>query len=206
MDGLRNPVGELPPEVYWRRRIVIGAALVIVIAVLWVLITSPRGDDKGSATGPSTSPNVTTSVDVSSSPGVTLDVDRACTDVDVAVTAAASSSTFAAGALPVFNVTVTMTGLSPCKLSVTPENSSLAIRSGSDRIFNSTDCPADATVTQREFILQPGMEDQAFQLTWNRKRSAEGCTTVTAEPRAGTYRATVTLQGIAAEEAVFNLG
>jgi len=206
MDGLRNPVGDLPPEVYWRRRIVIGAGAVILIAILWFLITSPRGGDEKAGPGTSPTPHPSLSIGVSPSPGATVDVARACTTTDVGVSAVAVGSPFAAGTLPVFDVTVTMNGTTPCKLTVDPENSLLSVRSGNDRIFNSQDCAADPTITTREFILQPGADTQVFELTWNRQRSAEGCVTVNATPREGTYRATVTLQGIASEEAVFQLG
>jgi hypothetical protein len=105
----------------------------------------------------------------------------------------------------VFDVTITMNGVSPCKLSTSAEGTELLITSGSDRIFSSLDCPDDATINAREFILQAGANDEMFQATWNRQRSAPGCTTVNATPLPGTYKADLKIQGIAAEQATFTL-
>jgi hypothetical protein len=88
---------------------------------------------------------------------------------------------------------------------VTQTNSELLITSGSDRVNSSLDCPNDATVNEREFILQADSPDEMFQMTWNRQRSAPGCATVTATPGPGFYWAAITIQGIAAEPVQFEL-
>jgi len=204
MNGPLKPVGELPPEVYWRRRIVIITVLVLMVVVIWFLATAPRGgpsSDEGNTANPTASPEVTTSA----SPGSTVDVARPCDANDVAITTTPNPNTFPAGSLPVFDVTITMNGLSPCKLTASPETSELLITSGSDRIYSSTDCPNDATINTREFILQPDSPDEMFQVTWNRQRSAPGCTTVTSEPQPGTYHVVLTIQGISSEDVTFVL-
>jgi len=204
MDGVRNPVGEQPPEVYWRRRIVILTGIVLLGVVIWFLATSPRGGPAPSddnTVDATVSPEVTTSI----SPGTTVDVARPCDANDVTITLTPNPGTFPAGSLPVFDVAISMNGLSPCKLTASPETSELLITSGSDRIYSSTDCPNDATINTREFILQPDSPDEMFQVTWNRQRSAPGCTTVTAEPQPGTYHAVLTIQDIPSEDVTFVL-
>ena len=42
MEGVRRPVGDLPPEVYWRRRIVVLGVLVLVIVVLFLFLGNVR--------------------------------------------------------------------------------------------------------------------------------------------------------------------
>lgn len=205
MEGVRRPVGDLPPEVYWRRRIVVLGVLVLVIVVLYFLITAPRGGDNPGG-GQSTA-SATVSPSASPTLGVlgAADPNRPCEEGDVAITATPNPFSVAPGSLPVFDVTISMTGASPCKLTVSNENSELYIRSGGARIFSSTDCPNDATINSREFILQPDAPNEMFQVTWNRQRTAPECATVTTAPDPGYYMATVTLQGIAAPEVQFHL-
>lgn len=204
MDGVRKPVGDLPPEVYWRRRILIISVVLLIGVVIWFLVTSPRGTDAGSGM---VTPDVTLSPEVTSSlsPGTTLDASRPCEDADVTITTTPNPTVFAAGALPVFDVTISMDGFTPCKLTASAETSELLITSGSDRIYSSTDCPNDATINTREFILQPESPDEVFQATWNRQRSTPECGTATTSPGPGYYWAAVTIQGIAAEPAQFEL-
>jgi hypothetical protein len=205
MDGVRTPVGDQPPQVYWRRRAVVLGVIALIGVVIWFLVTSPRGDDSQGQPTVSSSPSVTPSISTSLSPGATLDASRPCDAADVTVTATPNPGVFPAGSLPVFDVSISMEGLSPCKLTVTQENSELLITSGSDRIYSSLDCPNDATINEREFILQADSPDEMFQMTWNRQRSAPGCATATATPGAGFYWAAITVQGIAAEPAQFEL-
>ncbi len=209
MEGVRTPVGDLPPEVYWRRRFMVLGIIILAIVVIWFLVTSPRGTQGNQAGGPQGTPAPTVSVSPSGSPAPTVDVSRPCTDADITITATPNPRAFAAGTLPVFDVTISMDGLSPCKLSTSSEGTELLVTSGPssnpDRIFSSLDCPDDATVNDREFILQAGANDELFQVTWNRQRSAPGCTTVNATPGAGFYWAALTIQGVAAEPVQFEL-
>lgn len=203
MEGVRRPVGDLPPEVYWRRRIVVLGVVALIGIVIWFLVTSPRGTENPG--GGALDPTVTSSVSPTASPDASFDASRPCEASDLTVTATPNPFTFASGSLPVFDVTISVTGISPCKLSISNENSELLITSGTDRIFSSADCPNDATINERELILQADSPNEMFQVTWNRQRSAEGCATVTATPKPGYYKAALTLQGIAAEPVQFEL-
>ncbi len=103
-----------------------------------------------------------------------------------------------------FDVSITHTGATPCLLSTDSPNTELLITSGSDRIFSSADCPTDATINKRDFLLQPDAKE-TFSVTWSRQRSAPGCTAVSATPGDGTYHAVLTIQGIEAPDATFQL-
>jgi len=211
MDGLRAPVGGQAPEVYWRRRIVAATGIVIALVVVYFLAFSPGGDSKKSPTNsPTATPTISTthsaSPTVSANPTVAASgaPSRPCTAADVKLTVTPNPHDFAAGALPVFDVDIKQSAASPCMLDTAATGTELKITSGKDRIFSSTDCPADATITAKQFLLQAGAS-QTFQVTWNRQRSAPQCTTVSASPKAGTYHAQLTVQGIAANDASFGL-
>lgn len=203
MDGLREPVGGQPPEVYWRRRIVAIVGAVLLLVVLYFLVFSPGGGDTNAA--PDTSPDPAVTADPTGGATAGTDVSRACTAADVTLTATPNPSNFGAGALPVFDVSITHTGTSPCLLDTNASDTELLITSGNDRLFSSTDCPTDATINPREFLLQPDAEE-TFSVTWSRQRSAPECTAVSATPGDGTYHAVLTIQGIEAPDVTFVLG
>jgi hypothetical protein len=206
MDGLRDPVGGKPPEIYWRRRIVAAIGLVLVIVVIYFLVSSPGGNPKTNAASPGATTSPTASADPSANPSAdpSAATTRACTSADVALTLTANPRNFAAGALPRFDVDIKQDGPSACRLDTTAAGTELKITSGSDRIFSSTDCPTDATINARQFLLAPGASE-TFQVNWNRQRSAPECTSVSATPGAGTYHAVLTIQGIASNDATFTL-
>lgn len=202
MDGLREPIGPEAGEVYWRRRIVALTLVVLALVVAYFLIVSPGGDTTKDS--PSTTPAPT----VSAAPSAQADdLSRACTADDVTLTATPNPFTFGAGALPVIEVSVTHTGATPCVISTGGADSGLEVWSGGesnkDVYFSTAYCPEDGTITDRQLLLQQGATE-LFQVTWNRQRVGEGCTTG-ATPGDGFYWAQVTLQGIAAEPAQFEL-
>lgn len=198
MDGLKQPVGDLPPEIYWRRRLVIFGGVVLLILVLWFLITSPSGGGEADGADPTTAPTSQPTVDADGNAA------RACGPDDVQLTIVANPFTSPSGALPQFDVAIEQVGSSPCLLDTTAANTELHIRSGSDRIWNSSDCPADSPISARQFLLQQDASED-FSITWPRQRSNEDCTTETAEPGAGFYLATLTIQGIESDEVQFEL-
>ena len=204
MDGLREPVGGQSPEVYWRRRIVAIVGAVLLLVVLYFLVSSPGGD-ADPADDVTNSPAVTTSPD----PTETVDAaaSRACTSADVTVTVAPNPFSVAGGALPVFDVTLTQVGSTPCLVDTAATDTEFAVWSGGesnkDIYFSSTYCADDPTVTAREFLLQPGGEE-SLNVTWSRQRIGEGCVTG-ADPGAGFYWAQLTVQGIASEPTQFEL-
>lgn len=203
MDGLRNPIGDLPPEVYWKRRLFVGLTIVIVILVIWVLIAAATGgSDKKSAATPDPSVDPTISV----SPGATDQPDsiRACGADDVVITTVANPASVPEGALPVFDVAIAHQGSTACSLDTAAEGTELLITSGSDRIFSSLDCPDDATIAAKQLILAPDATED-LSVTWNRQRSLPECAPESAIPGAGTYKASLTIQGIKSELATFTL-
>lgn len=209
MDGLREPAGNLPPEVYLRRRIVAGLGLVLVLVVLYFLISSPGGskdDDAAAATtGATTSAAPTVSADASAPPSV--DAARACTAADVLLTVTPTPFKVTNGSLPTFNVSIKHEGTSPCLLDTTATGTNFLVWSGGesnrDIYFDTAYCEADTTITSRQMVLQPGGEE-SMALTWNRNRVGEGCT-LGAAAAPGFYWAKLTVQGIEAEPAQFQI-
>lgn len=206
MGGLRDPVGGKPQEIYWRRRIVAAIGVVLILVVIYFLVSSPGGKKAGAAASVSTPPAATAN---SSADPIALpsgDVSRPCTAADVKLTVTPNPFTFAAGALPVFDVAI-KNGATPCLLDTAATGTDFMIWSGGesnkDIYFSSTYCPDDGTITARQLLLQAGAEEP-LSLTWSRQRKGEGCSTGDA-PAGGFYWAQLTVQGIASEPAQFEL-
>jgi hypothetical protein len=198
MDGLRQPVGEQPPQIYWRRRLISMAGVVLLVVVLWFLITSPSGESP--ASGASDSSSTTPTPDAYVADGS----EEMCGPDNVRLTTTANPFTAAGSALPQFDVNVTHVGDDACLLDTTSDDTALVITSGSDRVWSSADCADTAALDSQALLLQPGAAEE-LHLTWSRQRSNPDCTTQTAEPRAGFYWAELTVQGIPSERVQFEL-
>jgi len=55
MQSLRQPVGPLPPQVYWRRRLVVGIGLLAVILIVVLILVRPGAEQAG-ASNPDAAP------------------------------------------------------------------------------------------------------------------------------------------------------
>lgn len=207
MDGLREPMGDLPPEVYVRRRIVAALGVILVVVVLGFLIFSPSGDKKPATSTDKGTSSVTPPPSVSPSPTPDLADARACTSADVLLTVTPTPFTVPAGSPATFDVSIKQQGSAPCLLDTDADGTSLVVWSGGesnrDMYFDSTYCEADTTITSRQMLLQPGAEEK-MSLAWGRNRIGEGCTEgASAGP--GFYWAKLTVAGVEAEAAQFEL-
>lgn len=204
MDGLREPVGGKPPEVYWRRRIVAIVGAVLLLVVVYFLAVSPGGGDSNAS--PATTPDPTVTADPTAGVDGT-DASRPCTASDVSITMTPNPFAFAAGSLPLFDVSLTQSGTTPCLLDTSAADTEFEVWSGGeankDVYYSTTYCPDDATITPRTMILQP--EDaETLSVTWSRQRVGADCTPGS-EPDPGFYWAQLTIQGIESEPAQFQL-
>jgi len=198
VETLRHPIGELPPEVYWRRRLVAGAFLLLAILVVFFLIkAASAGPPKTPGPGVSETPSVTTTP----SPAVTG--VRACGVADLIIDLAPTTRDFASPTSPTFHATVTQKGLTACVLDPAVTGTELLVTSGSDRIWSNLDC-AQPLLSGTPVALSP---NQTADLTaeWPRIRSNPSCGTGLATPLHGTYHATLTIDGVTSTTATFTL-
>lgn len=202
--GVLRPAGPLPARVYWfRRLVVVGIPLLLVVVVVWVLVGRGGGaPEDGAATDPGQDAAPATDTDEPAeddTPGI-----EACDPANLALTLAADGTSYAAGALPTFTVTLSNEGTAPCLIDVGEAQRELVITSGSDRIWSSRDCAAPEAQV-REILLSPGTPDVDGALQWARVRSAQGCPADQAAAQPGTYSAALTLGSLAPEPVVFVL-
>ncbi|HXD28782.1 MAG TPA: hypothetical protein VN621_08510 [Arthrobacter sp.] len=231
----RSGTGRKPsPEVYRRRRLVAGVALLVVLGlIVWAVVavvglftggrtdaTAPAAPLSGSASSPS-SPSTASqaagsspAADASTPAGSSAPADSpaasstaeaaggACGSGDVDVTAATDKSSYGSGDDPVLEMKITNSGSEDCTLNVGTSQQEFKIVSGSDRIFSTTDCRADAS--DSEMAVKAGATETA-RFTWDRRRSAPGCQDVSGKPRPGTYTFTAKLGDIESDKTTFTL-
>lgn len=204
---------------YRRRRLFVGAALLLVIAVAvggFIAVSSaitgsqPSADGGGSA-GPSqqaaspdpASPAPTAPATPTATPGATP-AASGCEQNLVTVAAATDKAAYAADEKPLLSLKVTNGNKVPCEVNMGTSQMEFLIISGSDRIFSSQDCQADSTDLMT--TIAPGQSETAnFQ--WLRNRSVQGCALVGAKPGTGGayYVFTARLANKTSVKAVFQL-
>lgn len=206
MSSLREPRGPLPPQVYWRRRAVVGLGLLAIIVIVVLIIVRPGGGEPTSSTNPDPSPSATAESDAADEPAAPTD-PTACTPEQVQVAAVTDADSYPPEQQPLLSLTLTNTGSTPCIATVGTDVQEYVITSGSDRIWSLQDCfTQDAPA---EMTLEPGMPMSTTPFAWQRVRSEPGgaCEGERTAAIGGgaTYRLTVTIGGFTSEAKPFIL-
>ena len=139
-----RPIGSLPPTVYWRRRLLLVAAGLLVALTGYVLFLSH--DDKKKAAGShSTGPTTAhTSAATSTVPAVQ------CVPSVLSVAAQTPAKAYKVGQQPELEIQVTNTGQSPCVANLSDGQIELLVYNGESRVWSSHDCkvqPGDSPLT-----------------------------------------------------------
>ena len=188
MSTIRNPVGPLPPQVYWRRRLVVGLGVLAVLIIV-------RPGTGAPAEQPTPDPQSTETA-APDEPGdePAAGPATACTPSQVTVTPVTDAEVYAAGQQPLLSLTLLNTGTTACTLQAGSDVQSYVITSGSDRIWASTDCQEPGVPA--EVTLEPGEPLSSSPFAWSRTRSsADDCTSERDPVVAGgaTYRLSVSV-------------
>lgn len=211
------------PEVYRRRRLVaaLAAGLLLVLVGVGVItavvsVLSPGESAAVPAPDAATAsaaaeqdpfadftarPDEDASASASPSASGTAEPAEECGSALV-VRASTDKETYAEGEQPVLVLTLENTGEDPCHVNAGTSQMVYEVGSGADTLFDSRHCQAGSE--DRELTLEPGQEETA-RLTWDRKRTAEGCTEAGAEAQPGYYRLAVSLGERTGEPATFVL-
>jgi hypothetical protein len=221
MSGVLHPVGPEPPRTYWLRRALVLGVLAAVLAVLISLLTPGSGDGPVTATpGPTVATPLPSDGGTSSpSPTRSLTPTATTTPAPTGSSSPTPSPTTRGNAGPArptacdpaqlrtrlqgqerlkpqqsttFTVSVTNESPTSCVATVTGRTFELRIYSGADRIWSSNDC---ATAVKTVKTTLGGQQATQWQMAWNGRRSAPGCTNREAIPQNGTYIATAQLSG-----------
>ncbi len=192
MSTLRHPVGPQPPEVYWRRRLIVGLGLLAVIVIIVLIIVRPGSGD------PAAEPTPEPESSETAEPGVETDPTDvvACAATQVVVTPVTDAASYPADQEPLLSFTLLNTGAAACSLEAGSDVQEFLIVSGSDRIWASTDCQEPGVPAP--LVLEPGVEAESTAFAWSRTRSTpDDCATADDRPSVtaggATYRLSVTV-------------
>ncbi len=209
MGSLLQPSGAQPPSVYWRRRaLVIAAALLVLAIIIWAAwpkgqpAAGPTPTDAAPVSAPASAPPTPTppisSVSPSPSANPKPTAPQACAR-GVTRVGLAGFQKLKKGASQTFKVALTNTGTVPCIVAVSGSSFALTVTSGSDRIWSTDDC--GAWVPAKKLSLRP-QQSYAFDITWAANRSKKTCKTTKDAVAAGTYVAKATFTDAAAARLV----
>ncbi|MDQ2837753.1 MAG: hypothetical protein M3Y42_14475 [Actinomycetota bacterium] len=208
-----HPVGDLAPSVYWRRRILILAAVLLAVVSAYAVFFRSGGDQAptsnrafispGSSATPSTGGvNSTTASTPNTTAASTASGPKACTASQLAIAAASDAKSYPAGAKPKVALLVTNRGPAPCVQDLSDTQIELRIYNGSARVWGSHDC-----------LVQPGSSPSTLpvgsqirrEVEWSGLSSRPGCTGVRTRVSAGTYTLSAYLAGHEGTTVTFSL-
>ena len=193
-----QPVGPLPAPTYWRRRALVVAGPLALLA----LLTQCGGDPPPRTPTGAVTPRATPAVGIPTprptatrspaaaasarpSPSRSAVAVGACPDGVLAITTSADAASYAAGSSPTLTLTVRNTGAVACRRDLGTGAVELRVLSGADRIWSSADCAGGTGADL--LVLQPGASRSVVR-TWSGRRSAPGCSGSRATAQPGTYR------------------
>lgn len=178
MSTLRDPVGPKDRKVYVRRRILVLAGLLAVIAVVVLVILKP-----GSDTGVPDASQVELPSDLTSTteqPDASDDTVPECRKAELRVEAVTDKTDYAEGELPQLSLTVTNAGTKACSADLGTAGMQFVVSSGDDEVWRSVDCQEDPE--SLEVILEPDEPLVSEPVAWDRTRSAPDTCDITREP------------------------
>jgi hypothetical protein len=199
-----QPVGPLAPSTYWRRRLLFGLVLLVLLLVVLKACGGSEAEPRSLATTPRPSPSAAApSPPASPTPaGSPSPVPvAACGAAALQVTVEADATSYRSGAAPRFALSVANTGSVPCRRALGPDAVEIRVFSGEDRIWSSDDCSNGKG--QGVLELAPD-EPRQMVVQWPGKRTKPGCDTGEVA-KAGTYRVSARVGDIVRQGTVFSI-
>jgi hypothetical protein len=210
-----------PPEAYWRRRaIALAGVLATVGLVAWACSGGKDGDRDGNRDGslrnaavvstptPTPTPFAMPTITVTATAKVTVrstaprrDGD-VCAPADVVASLTPTAESYRDKAKPQFRLSVVNTGDRSCTLDVGPKALEIRVTSGSDRVWSSADCIRGSGSSIR--LFKRGIP-YLSTVTWDRRRSSDGCTGSRDLARPGTYVVAAKAGKLKVQRQVFRL-
>jgi hypothetical protein len=218
---MKLTVGPLPPAVYWRRRVVVAAGLLIVVLTFTSFCagtgsSAPGQRTAGARTSSSPTPAASTSVltptvdDVTATPSGTPVLGPTappvattgptgpapaptglCTDAEISVAAAPASTSVRQGVPLKITLKIKNVSGRTCSRDLGADAQELFIQQGTTKTWSSDSCNPPRGTDVRQ--LTPGIEN-AFFAVWDGKATTAGCDKRPWAP-VGSYRVVGRLAG-----------
>lgn len=200
MSALLEPVGPEAASTYWRRRLLVLLGIIIVIVILVAGVNALSG---GSSEGGEEKPADPEAGSTEEPQDTTPAPSQLCEAGVIEVAAGLNERTFGAGQKPTFTISITNGGGVDCLVENVQSTFEVEVTSGTDRIWNSLDCPAE-DVPNQSFLISAGAT-QNVEVPWDRVRSDERCRTDWPSLGDGTYKVQILYGDIKSEQLSFQL-
>lgn len=177
MTGVVHPVGPEAPEVYWRRRIVVGLVLLAVLGLLFKVVFGGSAPSDPEAAKPLTSPSVKVTVTQSAKPAASTptkisSVAGTCLDKDVRVSILLNKKSVPTGSGLALVMSVKNISKSACTRDLGSGANEVTVTSGPALVWSTDHCnPSTASDVQ---TIQPGKK-WSVNLIWDGNLSAKKC-------------------------------
>ncbi|RGE20296.1 hypothetical protein [Leucobacter sp. wl10] len=182
MSTLKDPVGPKDRKVYIRRRLLVLAGFIAVVAVVVLVFVKP-----GSSGGVEDAREVEVPSDLPASPEPSDDSGSkdggavpACAAGQLAVTPVTDKTDYAEGELPLLSLSVENTGEQACSADLGTAGMEFSVSSGDDQVWRSTDCQKNAK--SLAVVLDPGKPLETEGIKWDRTRSSPETCDITRDP------------------------
>ncbi|WP_227984707.1 hypothetical protein [Nocardia spumae] len=216
-----EPNGPLPPEIYWRRRLLaIGVLIVVLALVIWLAMLLLRGGGGGgdkdpkaaAATSTSAAAGTTTAAEAGGSKtpasgtvnSTASGSPAPCPDQSLAVKSNVGQPTYKTGDQPVFTVVITNISTAACTRDMGSGLQQVWVQSldGQRRLWSSTDCDQGGPADLRTLN---GGQQAAFTLTWSATTSQPGCAGDRVPVPAGGYAVVAQFGSVRSAPETFNI-
>ncbi|QIM17206.1 DUF4232 domain-containing protein [Leucobacter insecticola] len=177
MSTLRDPVGPKDRKVYIRRRILVLAGLIAVIAVIVLVFAKP-----GSSGGAQDVNPVEVPTDLASDKKDDAKKGEAptCAAGQLKVSAVTDKTDYQEGELPQLSLTVENSGGEDCTADLGTAGMQFVISSGDDEVWRSVDCQTDPE--SLPVVLKPGKPLSSEAIPWDRTRSSPDTCDISRDP------------------------
>ncbi|HEY4571304.1 MAG TPA: hypothetical protein VIH10_17665 [Kribbella sp.] len=207
MSSLLRPVGHLPASVYWFRRGLVLAVVVLLVLLISRLFagggdarnaaaTDPQPNPSGAQLAPTTTPTVTPdttspvtetttteTTDTETPARTTPPADQKCSGSDLRISALPANRKIVSGSVLNFVVQLEPVG-DGCKATVNADKLTVTVMSGTDLIWTTTHC--GKAIPGSTLLLAKGKQ-AAITVPWNGHRSGPGCLPGQPVAKPGTY-------------------
>ncbi len=168
MGTLKDPVGPRSKSVYVRRRLLVLAGLLAIVAFVVLVIVKP-GSNGGAATAPEVElPGEIVAAEKTQDAAKGGEIPK-CPAGELAVTPITDKESYAVDELPLLSLRVENTGEKACQAQLGTAGMRFTITSGSDEVWRSTDCQENGDT--RNVVLEPGKPLETEAIPWDRTRS-----------------------------------
>ncbi|MFL6162885.1 MAG: hypothetical protein ACJ74U_11740 [Jatrophihabitantaceae bacterium] len=206
-----HPIGDLAPSVYWRRRVLLLAAVLLAGVTAYALFfrgggaSAPTAGGSFSPSGQQSSVGTSATQSTSSSATSveqTTAEPQTCSPSQLAISAGSSAGSYPAGAQPTVAIVVTNRGPQPCVQDLSDTQIELRVYNGSARVWGSHDC-----------LIQPGTAPATLpvgqpirrEIQWSGLSSQPACAGTRTRVGAGRYTLFAYLAGQQGSPSTFTL-